>query len=64
MEATRATQHEYADRRRRLRVVNRRDYTVQCKACGRRWRPTFNANGRVVRGGLRCPNPQCEFHNV
>lgn len=64
MEATQATQYEYADRRRRLRVVNRRNYTVQCKACGKRWRPALNANGRVVRGGLRCPNPSCEFHGA
>lgn len=58
------TKQDYADRRRLIRIVNRRNYTVQCKECGTRWRPVVNENGRVVRWGLRCPNTACKYHNV
>jgi hypothetical protein len=62
MQAT-ETDQRYADRRGRVRVVNRRNYTVECKLCGARWQPVLNANGRVVRWGLRCPNPKCKYHD-
>jgi len=53
---------EYADRRKRVRVVDRRNFTVECKSCGQRWQPMLASKGRVRRWGYVCPNPHCEYH--
>ena len=52
------------DRRSRIRVVNKAPYTLECKLCAGRWQPAINPNGRVRRWSLRCPNPNCEYHEV
>jgi aspartate carbamoyltransferase regulatory subunit len=58
MEAT----EKVTDRRGRVRVVSKAPYTLECKLCGRRWRPKINASGRIERWGMMCPNPTCVFH--
>lgn len=50
------------DRRVRVRVVDKAPYTLECKACGRRWRPALGKNGRIKRYEMMCPNPACAYH--
>jgi len=57
-----AVKVEYADRRRRIRIVDRRNFTVQCRSCGHRWQPVMGDGGRVRRWGYLCPNPACQYH--
>lgn len=38
-----------------IRLINRQDFVLQCKACGETWTPQLDANGKLPFDYSVCP---------